>query len=438
MQISATTGGFSGVRNQNVAVQPGDQITFGGWVNLQSGSSSSPGWALTVYNSSLAVIAYVATPTPSPLQWKYQSVSYTVPAGGAFVALYAKVYQPSGSTVIWVDDGFLSTGTFYYHADHLGSARMLSDTGGNAMWSATYLPFGQEWNPEPTPNHYKFTGKERDSESGLDNFGARYNSSQYGRFMSPDPLGGKLVDPQTLNKYSYTRNNPINLVDPTGLYTCRHDAGSSHCSSDSDWQFELARQQDLQSKNQDVVRAAQAYGDPNSSNGVTVGFAALGRGGEGGITTSYLGTDSNGNPQAHSDVTLNSSDLGKVGTNSVSTAFKADVGPEGSHVADAQDIFRSIVSDPRGNYTVGTIISQYSSEQRAYKVTDAIYRSANEPYNGCGNANCALGAGSSPIGLSQRIDQILFAHPDAYHSSDGRPLTPTNQGGNVLNLTVPH
>jgi RHS repeat-associated protein len=63
---------------------------------------------------------------------------------------------------------------------------------------------------------YKFTGKERDGESGLDNFGARYDSSSIGRFMSPDPLGGKLVDPQTLNKYSYVRNNPINLTDPTG------------------------------------------------------------------------------------------------------------------------------------------------------------------------------------------------------------------------------
>jgi RHS repeat-associated protein len=288
--------------------------------------------------------------------------------------------------------------------------------------------------------HSFFTAKERDAETGLDFFIARYYSSAGGRFTSPDPLGGSLRDPQTLNKYSYVRNNPLTLTDPMGLYTCRDDPadGSSHCSSDADRQFELARQQNLNSKNKDVVRAAQAYGDPNSSNGVTVGFANLGRGGEGGITTSYLGTDLNGNPQAHSDVMLNSNDLGKVGSNSVSTAFAADVGHEGSHVADAQDIFHSIISDVRGNYTVGTIISQYSSEQRAYKVTDAIYRSANESYNGCGNTNCALGAGSSPIGLSQRIDQILFAHPDLYHSSDGRPLTPTNQGGNVLNLTVPH
>jgi RHS repeat-associated protein len=64
-----------------------------------------------------------------------------------------------------------------------------------------------------------FTGKERDSESGLDNFGARYDSSQYGRFMSPDPgnYGADLTNPQSWNMYSYVLNNPLNLVDPDGL-----------------------------------------------------------------------------------------------------------------------------------------------------------------------------------------------------------------------------
>jgi RHS repeat-associated protein len=69
----------------------------------------------------------------------------------------------------------------------------------------------------------RFTGKERDSESGLDYFGARYNGSTMGRFMTPDPLGGKLVDPQTLNRYSYVINNPLRFTDPTGLYTCKDD-----------------------------------------------------------------------------------------------------------------------------------------------------------------------------------------------------------------------
>jgi RHS repeat-associated protein len=68
---------------------------------------------------------------------------------------------------------------------------------------------------------YKFTGKERDSESGLDNFGARYDNSSLGRFMSPDPINltaRRLVNPaNTLNKYVYGGNNPLLYVDPDGL-----------------------------------------------------------------------------------------------------------------------------------------------------------------------------------------------------------------------------
>jgi len=67
---------------------------------------------------------------------------------------------------------------------------------------------------------YKSTGKERDSESGLDYFGFRHYASTMGRFMTPDPAGMMAVDigsPQTLNRYAYVINNPLNLIDPFGL-----------------------------------------------------------------------------------------------------------------------------------------------------------------------------------------------------------------------------
>jgi RHS repeat-associated protein len=71
--------------------------------------------------------------------------------------------------------------------------------------------------------NYKFTGKERDPESGLDNFGARYDSSSMGRFMSPDPAnaGASLDTPQSWNAYSYVLNNPLNYIDPSGM-DCIH------------------------------------------------------------------------------------------------------------------------------------------------------------------------------------------------------------------------
>jgi RHS repeat-associated protein len=64
----------------------------------------------------------------------------------------------------------------------------------------------------------KFTGKERDAETGLDYFGARYFSGAQGRFTSPDPplLDQHIDDPQSWNLYAYGRNNPLRYVDPTG------------------------------------------------------------------------------------------------------------------------------------------------------------------------------------------------------------------------------
>ena len=91
------------------------------------------------------------------------------------------------------------------------------------IWQGTFLPYGQEWNPQLTTNHYKFTGKERDAESGLDFFGARFYSSTMGRWMSPDwadkpePVPyADLSDPQSLDLYSYVRNNPMSKADADG------------------------------------------------------------------------------------------------------------------------------------------------------------------------------------------------------------------------------
>jgi RHS repeat-associated protein len=69
-------------------------------------------------------------------------------------------------------------------------------------------------------SRYCFTGKERDSESGNDYFGARYYASNMGRFMSPDPIimnDLRLLNPQRWNKYAYVINNPLILTDPTGM-----------------------------------------------------------------------------------------------------------------------------------------------------------------------------------------------------------------------------
>jgi len=91
-----------------------------------------------------------------------------------------------------------------------------------------YLPFGEELyagvGGRSTGQGYtgddvrqKFTGKERDTETGLDYFEARYYVSMQGRFSGADPGPHVLINPQSWNRYTYCLNNPINMTDPAGL-----------------------------------------------------------------------------------------------------------------------------------------------------------------------------------------------------------------------------
>ena len=109
--------------------------------------------------------------------------------------------------------------TYFVHKDHLGSTRLLTKMDKSVQDSMDYLPYGEQIAGDTTTNH-KFTGKERDIESGLDYFGARYYGSNMGRFQTPDPSGllaQNPMYPQSWNLYVYARNNPLIYIDPDGL-----------------------------------------------------------------------------------------------------------------------------------------------------------------------------------------------------------------------------
>ncbi len=109
----------------------------------------------------------------------------------------------------------------YFFADHLGSSRVVTSATGQVLDDSDFYPFGGERAVSSTSgNPYKFTGKERDAESGLDDFGARYYASAYGRFASTDPSAKsvELTNPQSLNRYAYVLNSPLRFVDPNGLW----------------------------------------------------------------------------------------------------------------------------------------------------------------------------------------------------------------------------
>jgi RHS repeat-associated protein len=122
-------------------------------------------------------------------------------------------------------DGVNGTGgVFYYFSDHLKTASVITDASGTIKADSDYYPWGGELQfVNNDSNHYKFTSKERDGESGLDYFGARYYSSGLGRWVSADwsatpvPVPyADFGDPQTLNQYSYVRNAPTVKIDADG------------------------------------------------------------------------------------------------------------------------------------------------------------------------------------------------------------------------------
>ncbi|MEW5976650.1 MAG: RHS repeat-associated core domain-containing protein [Acidobacteriota bacterium] len=129
-------------------------------------------------------------------------------------------------------------GTSYVMADHLGSTRLVTKADGTVRGRHDYLPFGEEIGTSyggrsaiagygAIDLRHKFTQKERDSESNLDYFGARYFSGAQGRFSSADaPFADQRPnDPQSWSLYAYTRNNPLRFVDPSGRECVALDGG---------------------------------------------------------------------------------------------------------------------------------------------------------------------------------------------------------------------
>ncbi len=146
--------------------------------------------------------------------------------------------------------------SLYYSYNWLGTKRVAVSPAGTRVTSYAILPFGDDLSVssgiDPSEEHY--TRKERDAESGLDNFGARYFGSSLGRFMSPDYDEGRgsspvptadFTNPQTLNLYAYALNNPLTNTDSDGhsVNVCTTGSdGNQQCTLMSNDQYTAAQQ----------------------------------------------------------------------------------------------------------------------------------------------------------------------------------------------------
>ncbi len=113
-------------------------------------------------------------------------------------------------------DWFQSPPTLYFHPDHLGSTQYSTQDNQDLVQHDEYFPTGEMWQDDTDSRYelarrYTFTGKELDLHTGLYDFGARRYDARQGQWLSADPAF------DGLNLYGYVRNNPVNLVDPSGL-----------------------------------------------------------------------------------------------------------------------------------------------------------------------------------------------------------------------------
>ena len=125
--------------------------------------------------------------------------------------------------------GYEKVNTYYYHPDHLGSSNIVTTPDGAVFEHIEYTPYGESWIENSSDLFdmlpYKFTAKELDDETGLYYYGARYLDPRTSRWISSDPLGADLINPnrkgfkfiESMNWYGYVNNNPVKYVDPTGL-----------------------------------------------------------------------------------------------------------------------------------------------------------------------------------------------------------------------------
>jgi RHS repeat-associated protein len=219
----------------------------------------------------------------------------------------------------------------------------------------------------------KFTRKERDNETGLDFFEARYYASMQGRFTSADPLlsSGAAESPQSWNRYSYVLNNPLRFIDPDGLY--EFDASVSQEQrkkfNEALTQARANLQQiakDHGTNSQEYKKAERAlgvYGAEGVKNGVTIGAkegAGSGRTGVDGVA----GARTADNPTGQNIRIQFDPDQFE------STTFGGLIGHEGSHAADGSDWVKS-------GFANSANPTAYQSEVDAYTVQGVLAQARN-------------------------------------------------------------
>ena len=193
---------------------------------MGTGEGGETDWQLGIH-STTATYDALGRMVEKGLGGVYTQFSYR--PDGVLLALYSSglvkgtIPLPGGSTAIYNSSGL----NYIRHTDWLGSSRFATTWNHTVYSKEAYAPFGETYNEAGTPDR-SFTGQDQDVVTGSGGTGVydflfrKYDPSA-GRWLSPDPSGwqaASLRHPQSLNRYAYAQNNPLSLVDPSGLNIC--------------------------------------------------------------------------------------------------------------------------------------------------------------------------------------------------------------------------
>jgi RHS repeat-associated protein len=307
------------------------------------------------------------------------------------------------------------SGTSYLTSDTLGTPRLNTKADGSMRARHDYLPSGEELfagtGGRTTAQGYpagpyafdsarqKFTQKERDVETGLDYFGARYYASTQGRFMSIDPLlaSGRIEGPQTWNRYAYSLNNPLKYIDPTGMFVWDTSLGGNAADKDVSGSIRDKRKEiraaiakankALNSGKLDSMqkaklqRALDAYETEGKPNGVTLALGTVDK--DAAADTGFT----KGQPP-----TLYDQNTGSLTANVTVTFAKGGsvdgeaFAHEGSHVADRQELVAAFAKSSAGDPSADWIympenLTVRQTESTAYRVSAAVAQGLGNNFN---------------------------------------------------------
>jgi RHS repeat-associated protein len=167
----------------------------------------------TQVDLTLELLALDLTNDPNPVRFDGKPPEYESPqikvaslGAGSIMGLLSQVVTTAIPATPQV---------YYYINDHLGTPQVITDTQGQVVWQADYRPFGEaDINLETVSNNFRFPGQYHDKETGLHYNWQRYYDPSTGRYLTPDPIG--LAG--GMNLFLYAKGNPVNIIDPFGLW----------------------------------------------------------------------------------------------------------------------------------------------------------------------------------------------------------------------------